>query len=259
MPTFLGGNEAVDKNLSFICQAGLHNFVAPLRVEGEVRGYLIVGPVVLVMRKPKEAYSKTAQEFCLDLEDFWSAILEIKVVSFHGMQSLIELIKGVGEYTLKLAYQNVMRKKEVIMATRGKLTKLLDALLDVAFEISQADIGSVMFFDKVNNELTIQASKGIADEIVKNTRVKLGSRISGIAAKEGESFLIDSNTKDNRIRPYLNRPSLSSSMVIPLKIEKKVVGVMNLGALNTSSVTFNQDNMGLMSKLVDFATLAIHP
>ena len=137
-----------------------------------------------------------------------------------------------------------------------KFARLLNALLDVAFEISGADIGSIMVYDKVNKELRIHVSRGIADEIVKKARVKLGSGISGIAAKEGEPFLLDEDTTDNRIRPYFNRPYISSSMVIPLKAENRVMGVMNLGALKTSSVRFNKGNINLMSKLADLATVA---
>ncbi|MBL7131853.1 MAG: GAF domain-containing protein [Candidatus Omnitrophica bacterium] len=47
-------------------------------------------------------------------------------------------------------------------------------------------------------------------------------------------------------------------MVIPLKIENRVVGVMNIGVLTTSSVRFNQNNIKLMKRLLDLAALAIH-
>lgn len=258
LPTFLGGKGIVDKNLSFVCQAGVHNFSAPLKVDEQVFGYVILGPVILVMRKSKEEYRKAAEELNLDLEDFWSAILEIKVTSFSGIQSLVELIKDVGEYNLTSAYKNKLKQKEAVMAPGSpKFTRLLNALLDVAFEITGADIGSVMVYDKSSKELSIHVSRGIAEEIVKSAKVKLGSGISGIAAKEGRSFLLDENTTDNRIRSYFNRPNISSSMVIPLKAENRVVGVMNLGALVTSSVRFNNDNINLMNKLADLATVAV--
>ena len=260
LPTFLGGKEVVDKNLSFTCKAGLHTLVAPLRVDGKVWGYIIVGPVVLVMRKPKEQYRQAAEELGLSLESFWDALLEIKVLSFQGTQSLVELIKDIGEYTIRLIYQSMMKTREVIMAIDSpKLNRLLEALLDVAFQVTGADIGSIMLVDKSKNELNIRTSKGLPDAIAKRAKVRLGEGISGIAASEGESFLIDDKITDNRIKRYLNRPNLHSSMVMPIKVEDKVWGVVNLGALRTSAVRFNQDNMDVLHKLINLATIAIHP
>lgn len=258
LPTFLGGRAVVDRNLSFACRVGLNNFIAPLRIENNVLGYIIVGPVILVMRKNKEEYRKVAEELNLDLDDFWSALLEIKVISFQGAQSLVELIKGVGEYTIKLAYQNVIRKEEVMMVFDStKINRLLNVLLEVAFQVTGADIGSIMFFDKESNELTIRAARGIPEDIVKDTRVRLGEGISGIAIQERRPFLIDENLKDRRIESYLSRPHISSSMVLPINVKDRAVGVMNLGALKTSTVRFNLDNVHLMNKLIDLATVAL--
>ncbi len=259
LPTFLGGKWTVDKNLSFVCGVGLCNFAAPIKTgNGKAWGYILAGPVLLVKRKPKEEYSSLAEELNIDLEDLWSALLEIEVVSFHGIQSTLELIQDVGVYTIEAAYRNLMREREVTMAFDSfKLKRLLDALLDVAFEITNADIGSIMFLDRKKEALTIHTSKGITDEVVRNTRVRLGDGISGIAARDGESFLIDDNIQDNRIRPYLNRPQISSSMVLPLKIENRIMGVMNLGALKTSAVRFSRDNLSVMHRLIDLASLAL--
>jgi len=259
LPTFLGGRGVVNKNLNFSCEAGLCNFIVPLRLNQEkALGYVIAGPVILVMRKEKKEYQRIAEEFNLSLEDFWSALLEIKIVSFHGMQSLVGLIKDIVEHTINLDYKNLMKEREVVMSSDlFKLSRLLDALLDVAFEVSQADIGSLMFLDEARENLTIRASKCIPDEITRSTKVRLGEGISGIAAKEGRSFLIDDNLKDKRIKSYLSRPYLSSSMVVPIKLENRVVGVMNLGALKTSQARFNTDNLEVMTKLIDLISVAV--
>lgn len=260
LPTFLGGKGVVDKNLGFSCHAGHYNFIAPLRIDkNKVLGYVVLGPLVLIMRKPKEDYRREAEELDLDLETFWSAILEIKVITFHGAQSIMELVKDVCEYTLKLAYKNIIKGKEMMMAADSpKLGRILDVLLDVAFEISKADIGSIMLLDKSRGSLTIKSSRGIPEEIIKNTKVKFGEGISGIAAKEKRSFFInDKASVDNRIAPYLKRPYINSSMILPLSIENRVVGVMNLGASKNSSVTLGEDNMKLMNKLISLATVTL--
>lgn len=264
LPTFLGGKERVNKNLGFACETRLNSFLAPMKVDGETLGYLVVGPVVLVARKSKEEYQRVAEKLNVRLEDLWDAILEIKVISFHGVSSLLEMLQDIAEYTLNLAYQNMFSKKEVIMVLDSpKLKRLLEALLDVVFEVSGADIGSIMFLDKERKELTIKVSRGIPEEIVSKTRVRLGEGISGIAAENGEPFLIDNrieNKQANRmIRQYLVRPYLGSSMVLPLKIENEVLGVMNVGALDSSKVRFNNDNLNLVNRIIDLAAIAIRP
>jgi len=77
--------------------------------------------------------------------------------------------------------------------------------------------------------------------------------------REGKSFLIDDNLQDNRIKQYLSRPSIVSSMVIPIKVEEKVLGVMNLGAARSSDVRFNPGSVRVVNSLVDLATLAVNP
>ena len=257
LPSFLGGTWSVDKNLSYACHSGLNTFVTPLRVENEVVGYALIGPLILVARKPKEQYRQAAEELHLDLENFWSALCEVKVTSFHSAQSLVELIKDVFDYLLKLSHQNKLMQSEIESLDSPKLARLLHALLDVAFQVSGADMGSIMLLDKTRSELTIKASRGLSEDVVMSTKAKLGEGIAGLAAKEGESFILDDATKDNRIKKYLTRPQIKSSMVVPLKVEDKVIGVMNLGALGSSSA-FDIDSLKLMHKLIGLATVAFH-
>lgn len=258
LPTFLGGKAVVDKNLSFNCLPGIQSFVVPLTIsESHAIGYVLVGPVILIMRSSKEDYRKLAADVDMDLEKVWDAILEIKVMSFHGINSLLQLLKGVGEYAVKLAHETARIKKEGgLVHDVTKLGKLPEFLLDVAFEISKADVGSIMFFDENRENLTIRASRGIPEDVVKNTVLKRGERICGTAAKEGKPFLIDDTIKDRRIKPYLNRPNLNSSMVLPVKTRKEVLGVMSLGAFRSSPVKFTQDSLSSMQKLLNLATLA---
>ncbi len=261
LPTFLGGKSVVDRNLSYFCHAGMCHFVTPLRYEdSDVLGYLLLGPVVLVAHGPKEDYQKIAEELNLSLDDFWKAFSEIKVVSFQGAKSLLELIKELSEYAIKLAYESKIRVEEMLKPfDLSKFRKILGSLLNVAFEISKADIGSMMVLDQKRETLSIDSSRGIPEEIAGKARVKLGEGISGTAAKEGRSYLIDDTLKDSRIKSYLSRPYLGSSMVVPLKVENRVLGVMNLGSLKTSAAQFNADTLQVINKLMDVVSTAISP
>lgn len=264
LPTFLGGEGVVDKDLSYICEldVGMHNFVVPLRFkDNTVAAYAVLGPAILIMRKSKEEYRKIAENIGMDIEELWSALLEVKIVSLHGIQSLINLVRDVGEFIIHLSLRNYMHQqgREVVQVSEQatQLNKVLHDLLEVAFEVSKADVGSVMFVGADCQHFTIKASKGIPEDIAKNARVKIGEGIAGIVAKDAAPLLIDNNNRDTRLKPYLNRPQLASSMVFPIKVKNRVSGIMNLGALETSTTRFTLENINLMKRLIDLATVAI--
>ncbi|RJP28782.1 MAG: GAF domain-containing protein [Candidatus Omnitrophota bacterium] len=256
LPSFLGGKAHVDKNLTFLCRADLRNFIAPLRIDGKVVGYVLVGPLVLVMRKPKDEYRKVAEELNIEFEKFWNAFIEIKVTSFFAAQSMIEVIKNVAEYSLNLSYEKF--KNEALSVNPLRSPNLLDALLEVASQVSQADIGSVMMLNADTNEFTIEAAKGLSEDVVRKTRVSLGHGISGIVAESGKPLVIDDKIQNDRLRGLLQRPQLGSSMIIPIKSREKVQGVMNLAAFRDSGVRFDMDKANLVKNLIDLATIAIN-
>ena len=226
MPTFLGGDSVVDNNLSYYCPPGLHNFIVPLALEeNNVLANVIIGPVILVARKTKDYYDQIADELGADREGFWKAIQEIRVLSFFRIQAIVELVKEIGSYILQLAVRKVNPADDIsgmISAREPKFTQILDKFLNVALYVSGADIGSIMMLDKISKDLTIRASRGLSEEIVKNTCVKCGEGIAGKAMKECECFIINEEScADNRIKPYLNRPQIKSSIVLPIKLAAK--------------------------------------
>lgn len=261
LPTFLGGDSAVDKNLGFTCMADLKNFLIPLNfIDGKALGYIVFGPIILVMRKTKEEYRKEAEDLDVELDELWNALLEIRVMTYSRVQKIIELVKQVSEYVLRLAYERNKLKEEigkVSAASALKLGKLLDSFLNLAVRVSRADTGSIMLLNEDKEELTIRSSYGLADEIVKSAKVGLGTGISGIAAKENKAFLIGESSPDKRLDIHLNRPAIASSMVVPLKMSNTVLGVINLSSLKPSSVRFNAESVQTVNKLAELTLLSI--
>ena len=46
-------------------------------------------------------------------------------------------------------------------------------------------------------------------------------------------------------------------MVIPIKTGSRVLGVMNLGALQSSPTRFDNNNVNLINRLIGLATIAL--
>ena len=109
--------------------------MVPLRLDnGMVLGYVILGPVVLIGRKSKEEYEAIAEKLYLSLEEFWSAFIEIKVVSLQGMQSLVGLVSDVSKYVINLSFKNALKEKGAAPdLAYPKLKNILSVLLDSGF------------------------------------------------------------------------------------------------------------------------------
>ncbi len=260
LPTFLGGTGVVDKNLRYSCDPGISYLLAPLQIRQQiVLGYLIIGPVILVMRRPKEYYQGLSDELGIDLQDIWKMILEIRIISTHVADSLVELIKDICQSVLNSRYTIMARERDNPLPYSRLLPRVLEALLDVAFQVSGADIGSVMAYNRKKKELTIHSSRGIPRDIADTARIRIGEGIAGTAAQEKTHLLINRSFDDPRIKPFLNRPRIRSSMVLPIRFKDSLLGVMNLGATEKASVTFTEEKAGLINKLIDLATLALQP
>ncbi|MFA5199413.1 MAG: PocR ligand-binding domain-containing protein [Candidatus Omnitrophota bacterium] len=259
LPVFLGGKAKVDQNLSYTCLLGLRNFVVTLRLNAQTPlAYVIIGPVALIKYKQKADYAKIAEDFNLNLDELYSAISEVKLSSFNSMLSVVELIEDVGNYFIKTAYKNITDQRESVTVNTDKLNRLLKVFLDVAFQVTGADAGSIMLLDKAKEELSIFAAKGLDEEIIKNARIKFGEGISGTVAQERASVLINDRIDDNRIKNFLNRPNLKSSMVLPLNFKEETLGVVNLSTNQSSSVTFSSNDLKIMDQLVNLVVVALH-
>lgn len=109
-------------------------------------------------------------------------------------------------------------------------------------EFMKADSCSLMLLDKEKDELWIKAAKGLPDEVIKNTRVKLGSGISGSVAKEGKTLLIDNVEADKRFkRKNRERYYTSSLLSLPLSIGGDVIGVLNINNKKDKAVFTEKD------------------
>ncbi len=260
LPTFLGGKEKPDQNLSYTCLLGLRNFVATLRLDEQTPlAYVIVGPVVLINYKPKSEYENLARYFNLSLNELYNAVTDIKLSSFNSMLSVVELVEDVGNHLIKSGHKTLTAQLESAAAVNlEKLNRLFKVFLDVAFHVTGADAGSIMLLDKAKEELSIFASKGIEGEIIKNARIKFGEGISGTVAKEKTSLLINDRISDNRIRSFLSRPNLKSSMVLPIRFKEDTLGVVNLSTTRNSPVTFTSNDLKIMDRLVDLVGMAMH-
>ena len=127
------------------------------------------------------------------------------------------------------------------------LDALLAKILDSALEVTRAKCGSLMLLDEKREELRIKVGRGLSQEIIDNTRLKIGEGIAGRAAKEGIPILVADARED-----CLSIPLVSRAINSP----RDVLGVINISD-KISGESFTQREQTLLSVLAGQAAVTI--
>ncbi|MBI3974832.1 MAG: sensor domain-containing diguanylate cyclase [Armatimonadetes bacterium] len=121
----------------------------------------------------------------------------------------------------------------------GNLEGTLERYLDRLLEWVGAEQGSIMLLKE--DELSVVASRGLSPEVQPGMRVGLDAGPAGEVVTDGRPRLItgriDSKRKTRRPR---------SAMVIPIRAQERIVGVLNVGKLSGAE-DFTSDDLQAIS------------
>jgi len=142
------------------------------------------------------------------------------------------------------------------------LDSLLGQILDSALEIVKAQRGSLLLLDENSEDLHIKAARGLSEEIILNTKIRVGDGIAGKVAEEGKPILVADISKDprfqsNREMLYGTKSFLSIPLVSKyLYSQGKVLGVINVTE-KISAENFTEREQTLLSVLASEAAVTI--
>lgn len=118
---------------------------------------------------------------------------------------------------------------------------IMDLFADFVSELLSINICSIMLKDELTSDLTIRGAKGLDDEIVRRTRINVGEQIAGWVAAEGKPLLVEDVEKLDLKRRHIPQYNTKSLLSLPLKINDKVIGILNLNNKKTSEVFDKKD------------------
>lgn len=134
------------------------------------------------------------------------------------------------------------------------INKSIDLFVDFISDALDVNICSVMLSDDLTGELRVTSARGLDDKVVKTTSIKPGDKIAGWVALEGKPLFISDVETDARFSkksiPQYNNKSLMS---LPLKIDDRVIGVLNLNN-KKSSEPFSEQDYNQALTLIDSFT-----
>lgn len=140
-----------------------------------------------------------------------------------------------------------------------ELNHLVDFIVEKATEILGAQRCSLMLLDMESQELLIKGAKGLDENIIKETRVKLGESISGLVARDFKPLVVV-NIETDSIVARKNNPSYKSKsfLSVPIKLHDQIVGVVNVADKDPQGEgIFTQTDLKILSMIVQQAAIAI--
>ena len=137
-----------------------------------------------------------------------------------------------------------------------KENDLLDKIVNMACEITDAGKSSLMIVDSGSKELVVKAVKGIDGDIVDRERVPIGSGIAGEVVLTGEHLFINGLTERPHLLDNKEYNKSDSLIYVPLKIADKVFGVLNV-VDKLSGGRFTEEDLYLLLTLAKKGALRI--
>ncbi|MCL4551133.1 MAG: GAF domain-containing sensor histidine kinase [Bacteroidetes bacterium] len=135
--------------------------------------------------------------------------------------------------------------------------EVLNNIVNVAVELTNADRGTLYFVDNQKNALLSFVLLG--DEI-REIRLKIGEGLAGYVAATGETVNIKDVRKDSRFNPKIDRSSgytTKNMLCFPIKnSEKETVGVLQL--LNNLKGGFTERDEELLKALSIHSAIALN-
>jgi putative nucleotidyltransferase with HDIG domain len=133
---------------------------------------------------------------------------------------------------------------------------LMEMIVNMACEITDAGKSSLMIVDNESKELVIKAVKGIDGDIVDRERIPIGNGIAGKVVLTGEHLFINGLTEGPHLLDNKKHHKGDSLISVPLKIADKVFGVLNV-ADRLSGGRFTEEDLYLLLTLAKKGALRI--
>ncbi|MCC7491745.1 MAG: diguanylate cyclase [Fimbriimonadaceae bacterium] len=144
------------------------------------------------------------------------------------------------------------------MSSETSLQKLFDVIVDSSARICGAERCSLMLVDKDGETLRMRAAIGIPPDIVAKAETKIGHGIAGSVAASGEPLFISNIEASGQFsrKNATDRYNNTSLVCVPIRVQDKVVGVINVNN-KRSGAGFTENDLNLLTLLASQAAVAI--
>jgi sigma-B regulation protein RsbU (phosphoserine phosphatase) len=133
------------------------------------------------------------------------------------------------------------------------LDELLEKIAELSNRIVPYEVFAIFLVDEEKDELYLRFAIGHPPDVVKNLRIKVGDGVTGTAAMERTTVVVDDVLKYPRYIEAVK--NTRSELAVPLVIQNRVVGVLDIESPEPGY--FRDDQVKLLNLLASQIAIAI--
>jgi sigma-B regulation protein RsbU (phosphoserine phosphatase) len=184
---------------------------------------------------------------------FTSRDLEILSALSEQIAIALDNARLYGRVTQEMRERELLYKVGVRISSSLDLEEVMTLILQCLKEVVKYDAGGVFLVDPDSMDIIRLTVIGYDPEMESRVQLKFGEGVVGWVAKNVEPVIIGDVSKDTR---YMNaRDATRAEIVVPLLVEEKIVGVINLESDNLDA--FTQDDLDRIKTFGSQAAISI--
>jgi two-component system, OmpR family, phosphate regulon sensor histidine kinase PhoR len=138
------------------------------------------------------------------------------------------------------------------VASSLDLDGILSSVVDAAVDMTSAEEGSLLLLDESTGDLYMRAARNFHDDFVRRFRLPIRDSLAGQVMRTGKPLAINVNEPQKIKTSYL----IHTLIYVPLSVHNRVIGVLGVDN-RQSGHGFQEDHLGLLTTLADYAAIAI--
>jgi len=240
-------DSRVDRSaLSWLAKAQVQSTaIAPLTIKDQVMGTL----VIIGTREGKERFDQADLDLLVAFASQAAVAIENSRLYEQAQQRIREL--------------EALYRADAELYRHLSLDEVLQALVDIAVDILNADKSSLMVWDEARERLVARVARGFRPETMALLSFARGEGTMGHVAATGDPVIVEDALTDPRrkherpevVQAAVLSEGIRSFMHLPIKIGDEVFGVFSV--IFTTPHTFGEDDLRLFTALAGRAALAI--
>ena len=200
------------------------------------RGHMI--GVIEVINKKSGAFDESDLDMVIGLANQFAVAIDNANLYRKANQKAME--------------QQLLYEVGKTLSSTLNLDEVLKQILDSLQKVVGFDAGGVFLIDEAKGDVNTIYSQGY-DTHEEVLQLKVGQGLVGWAAKTAESAIVGDVSLDDRY--VAGRPGTRSEIAVPIKVDGRIIGVLNLESNQSSA--YDQNSLELLNTFASQAAISI--